>query len=381
MIVQDYKIEEGSGKKALLINPPVYDFAYSNLYNQPDGLLRVATLLKNKGYKVSLIDFLAERKFGKIPAFAHTQNPKFKGFIRYHYGMSFQEFKKRLSLLSFVPDEVYITSIMTYWWESTRDVVSIVKNVYPHATVFIGGIYPTLCADHAMANTGADVVVKGEIKDASDLWTDISLYKKIPPHAIVNISRGCPFNCAYCAQRQLNGVGMRYREIEDIVDEIDYKNRAGVKTFWIFSDNFLVGDHFPRVLEEIIKRGLKIIITAPKGTEPRLINRNLLDLMKRAGWKTIHMAFESTNVNTRVNNWNRGHNTNSDFERAIRLSTEYGFKHEAGGIVGFVLLGTPEERLKDVWETAHYLYERGIFIRPMPFTPVTCPRRLVHFLS
>lgn len=163
---------------------------------------------------------------------------------------------------------------------------------------------------------------------------------------------------------------MRYRETEDIVNEIEYKNRLGVKTFWIFSDNFLVGDHFPKVLEEIIRRGLILNISAPKGIEPRLISRSLLELMKKAGWKTINMAFESTNANVRENNWNRKHNTNTDFERAVRLSSEFGFKHEAGGIVGFVLFGAPEEKISDVRETAQYLHERGIFIRPMPFTPV-----------
>lgn len=370
MMMHDYKMEDGKGKKALLINPPVYDFAYSNVYNQPDGLLRVATLLKNRNYKTALIDFLADRKMGKIPSVAQAGSPRYKGLERKHFGMSFKAFERELRALPFSPDEVYITSIMTYWWESSRDVIDIVKKVYPSATVLIGGIYPTLCTDHALEHTGADIVVKGEIAEASDLWTDISLYKKASSYAIVNFSRGCPFNCAYCAQRQLNGTGMRYRTPHDIANEIEQKNRLGVKTFWIFSDNFLVGDVFPKVLEEIIRRGLNINISAPKGMEPRLINRSLLELMKKAGWKTINMAFESTNTNVRENSWNRRHNSNNDFARAVDLSSKYGFKHEAGGIVGFVLFGAPDERISDVRETANYLHEQGIFIRPMPFTPV-----------
>lgn len=238
MIINNYKIEDGKDKKALLINPPVYDFAYTNIYNQPDGLLRIATLLKNRNYQTSLIDFLAERKMGEIPASPQSPNPRFKGLVRKHFGMFFKDFEQKLRGLSFYPDEVYVTSIMTYWWESTRDVIGIVKKVYPNTKVLVGGIYPTICSEHALKNTGADIVVKGEIKDASDLWTDISMYKKTPSYAIVNFSRGCPFNCAYCAQRQLNGIGMRYREPEDIVNEIEFKNRLGVETFWIFSDNY-----------------------------------------------------------------------------------------------------------------------------------------------
>ncbi|OPY80193.1 MAG: Radical SAM superfamily protein [Syntrophorhabdus sp. PtaU1.Bin153] len=369
MIIEDYRIDEGKGKTALLVNPPVYDFAYSNTYNQPDGLLRVATLLKEKGYRTALIDFLSERKFGRIPEFPQD-GTIFKGFSRKHYGMAYKEFEKRLAALSFYPDEILVTSIMTYWWESTRDTIRILRRFFPKSKILLGGIYPTLCPEHADANVGADVVVKGEIREASDSWTDVSLYDRTPSYAIINFSRGCPFSCAYCAQRTLNGVGMRYRNPIDIVNEIESKHTLGVNNFWVFSDNFLVGDIFPKVLNEIVTRGLRISLSAPKGMEPRLITHDLLRLMKKAGWKTINMAFESSNADFRQESWSRRHNTNSDFERAVRLSTEYGFKQEAGGIVGFVLFGAPEERFADVIETARYLHSEGIFIRPMPFTPV-----------
>ncbi len=48
----------------------------------------------------------------------------------YHFGLSLQELEKRLKVLQ-EPDEVWITSIMTYWWESTRDVVALVKRLFP----------------------------------------------------------------------------------------------------------------------------------------------------------------------------------------------------------------------------------------------------------
>ena len=38
---------------------------------------------------------------------------------------------------------------MTYWWESTRDVVALAKRLFPKATVLVGGIYPTLAPEHA----------------------------------------------------------------------------------------------------------------------------------------------------------------------------------------------------------------------------------------
>src|SRR5207248_5031893 len=49
------------------------------------------------------------------------------------------------------PDEIWISSIMTYWWESTRDVINVCRRVFPKAVIRVGGIYPTLATEHAMA--------------------------------------------------------------------------------------------------------------------------------------------------------------------------------------------------------------------------------------
>src|SRR2546425_12549476 len=46
-------------KKALLINPPVYDTQYWAEWSQPYGLLRIAALLSKYGYKkIDFFDFM-----------------------------------------------------------------------------------------------------------------------------------------------------------------------------------------------------------------------------------------------------------------------------------------------------------------------------------
>src|SRR5204862_1293360 len=42
--------------RALLINPPVYDAQYWARWSQPAGLLRIATLLNEKGYHIDFVD-------------------------------------------------------------------------------------------------------------------------------------------------------------------------------------------------------------------------------------------------------------------------------------------------------------------------------------
>ena len=87
----------------------------------------------------------------------------------------------------FRPDEIWITSIMTYWWESTHELVQLIEHVFgqPTPRILVGGIYPTLFAEHAdrslrLRHNLRDedlVIVEGEIApEAANAWTDLSLY-------------------------------------------------------------------------------------------------------------------------------------------------------------------------------------------------------------
>jgi hypothetical protein len=45
-------------KRALLINPPIYDVQYWAEWSQPHGLLKIGKYLREKGYETYLIDCL-----------------------------------------------------------------------------------------------------------------------------------------------------------------------------------------------------------------------------------------------------------------------------------------------------------------------------------
>ena len=57
----------------------------------------------------------------------------------------------------------------------------------------------------------SDCIVTGEIPDASNADLDFECYRqmtralegeeRLPKYAILTTSRGCPFDCAYCAQK------------------------------------------------------------------------------------------------------------------------------------------------------------------------------------
>jgi len=147
------------------------------------------------------------------------------------------------------------------------------------------------------------IIVPGEIcSEAANAWTDLSLYRDPlyrarPVYAIVTGSRGCPFNCAYCAQLKLNDGrrAVRYRDPEDVAEEIAQKQRdCGIREIAFYEDNLLFNrEDFLARLEAIERRGLKLLIYAPEGIEPRLIERELLTRMRRAGFRRIYLALET----------------------------------------------------------------------------------------
>jgi radical SAM superfamily enzyme YgiQ (UPF0313 family) len=323
-------------KLAILINPPIYDTQYWARWSMPHGLLKVATWLKNEGYDLKLIDclnpygkdsgvldktsdyesFNAVRKekksmvvlastkevpvgFGEneiAPSYKLQENEKWK----YHFGMPLGILENHLSELhlrskkkNYQSIEIWITSIMTYWWESTRDVIKIALNVFPDAKIRVGGIYPTLAPDHAQLKLGVTaerikgnqldindekllskhLIVENEVTPASnlDLLTDLYDDDERPPYTILTSSRGCPHICAYCASNILNdGTKVRSRGVSDVISEIKDKFRKGTKVFCFYEDNLLMNmKEFKEVLKAVMsdKTLYGIKIYAPEGIE------------------------------------------------------------------------------------------------------------------
>jgi radical SAM superfamily enzyme YgiQ (UPF0313 family) len=373
LIVENYRIKECNGKNALLINPPIHDTQYWGHWSQPAGLLRIGSLLKEKGYSTMLIDCRQPIKGMRVPK--KRIGIKDVGDMKLywnHFGMKYEDFEEKLKGLVFKKvNEIYITSSMTYWWESIRDTINILREHFPSSKILLGGIYPTLCPEHAEKNVGADIVVKGEIYEASDMWTDISLYEKTPEYAIITSSRGCPFDCSYCAQKQLNGENIRCRNPTDVVDEIEDKVKCfGIKEFAFYEDNLLInGNHFEGILDLIIEKDLHINLYAPEGMNPSLLSQKILGKMKEAGFKKIHLGFESISEEMKKK-WNRFHETLEQFESALKMCERAGFKLRTPEINAFVLYGVPGEKIEDIASTILYVSHKVGSIIPMLFTPV-----------
>lgn len=401
------------GKKALLIHPPLYDTQYWAYWAQPHGLLKVATWLKSNKYThLRLLDCLATDKNREVVS-KNRGEVKVDNITRTvkHFGWSLEKLESELIKHAdvknkefFYPDEIWITSIMTYWWESTRDVIDLVHKVFSANSghvprVLVGGIYPTLYPQHAdlylRENTSlADeelIIVDGEIcDDAANSLTDLSLYKDavydtFPKYSLITGSRGCPFDCAYCAQLRLNQGNRKVRDRgpEEIANEMwDKFSKYGVREFAFYEDNLLFNrqeflDRLKAIREKFGKQN--ITIYAPEGIEPRLVEYELMSLMRKTGFKKIHLALETID-NEIAKNWNRRQATIEKFDKAIDVLQQSGFKVGSQDINAFVLFGMPEENIQAAMNSALYASTRVGSVVPMLFTPVPGSRMFEEHL-
>jgi hypothetical protein len=152
----------------LLINPPLYDFAAYDLWAKPWGLLAIAALLKQRGATVTLLDCLDRYhpSFQNVKStawgcghFAYEEvnkPPVLKDIPRKYkrYGLPHEVINTELQKMG-QPDVVLVTSSMTYWYPGVHEIISIIKKRFPHVPVFLGGIYATLCKEHAQNYSGA----------------------------------------------------------------------------------------------------------------------------------------------------------------------------------------------------------------------------------
>ena len=169
-------------RRVLLINPWIHDFAAYDLWCEPLGLLSIATWLRNAGAQVSFIDCLDRfhpKLLEKIPAdWSSRQRERYfcgkfyKKRINppeviahidrnyFQYGLPEQLFFDSL-IAEEKPDICLITSMMTFWYPGTIHTIRSVKKVYPHLPIVVGGIYPTLCYEHAKHHLPADYIHRG----------------------------------------------------------------------------------------------------------------------------------------------------------------------------------------------------------------------------
>lgn len=105
-------------------------------------------------------------------------------------------------------------------------------------------------------------------------------------------SRGCPYNCNYCASNIIHK-RVKYRSPQRIIEEIEHLiNNYGYKHFWFSDDTFTSNyKHTSELLDLMIERKLDISWSCL--TRVNKTQKDLLEKMKKAKCKYISYGVES----------------------------------------------------------------------------------------
>jgi radical SAM superfamily enzyme YgiQ (UPF0313 family) len=166
-------------------------------------------------------------------------------------------------------------------------------------------------------------------------------YLSVEPVDIMSVTRGCPYNCAYCDIEKLWGKSCRSFSPRKILEEMELlRDNFGSKGVYFISDNFTIRKNETMELCELIKRE-KLDMEWVCDTRVDLLSKELLAKMRAAGCKTIWFGVESGSPHI-LEKINKGVSLEQT-EQAFRLCREAGIQ-----VACSFMIGIPGETVKDM---------------------------------
>ncbi len=210
---------------------------------------------------------------------------------------------------------------------------------------------------------------------ARDLIPPDAVYA--PPDAflapIIHVlaSRGCPWNCGFCASRSLFGRKLRYRDPENVVEEIDSCVREhGTKETHFADDSITESKEWLLSFCDETRKRLSIrSFMFMNGLRADRVDRDILEALRSIGTRNLGFGIESGDPELRKA---MGKNLDIDaVTRNIRLAGRLGFD-----VWLFFLFGYPgetDETARRTLELAKSLdpaFAKFMVVKPFPGTPL-----------
>lgn len=392
-------------KNILLVNPWIYDFTAYDFWLRPLGLLYIASLLrKHTHFRLNFIDCLDRhpalgrkeiktKPDGRGP-FPKEEVPKpsvLKDVPRKfsRYGIPVPLFLDKLEQIP-LPDLVLVTGTMTYWYPGIQLVAELIRKKFGRVPIVLGGVYASLIPEHARTFSGADVVYQGAgereifslfrevLGDSSSPDYRYETLEEIPWPAFdllsakdvlpVLTSRGCPFNCSFCASPLLHEK-FEQRTPSSVVSEIEYHyQQHQTRNFAFYDDALLMrkDKHIIPLLKELIQRKLPVFFHTPNGLHLREIDLELASLFKKANFQSLFLSQESIDENVLAKAGSKV--SEGDLEKALIHLEKAGFRRREINV--YLMVGLPDQDINGVRESILHVQSLGAIPRLAYFSPV-----------
>ena len=228
--------------------------------------------------------------------------------------------------------------------------------------VMIGGPYASLNPEDIRPH--ADILVRGEVEEiAGRLFADIAsgswqadyegtrpdlslspiprwdLYNQAALSGQVQTSRGCPFECEFCDVIQYLGRKQRWKEPDQVIQELNVLYELGCRWVFLADDNFTVMRRRARALLERLAEWNE---SRPGGRVDFMTqvsidlarDGDLLGKCAPAGLRNVFIGIETPNQDSLAETQKR-QNLRVDLAAEVRKITEAGMLVTSGMIAGF----------------------------------------------
>lgn len=317
--------------RILFVNPPRYnglpvlredrcELVNRYLVNPPYSLIQIASFLREKGEDVQVIDANCENlSYSEIQKRMREIKPEIVAF-RFTPTTIKADMETAKIAKSLYPDALTIGICWTLKRfaekiiKDNKDLDVYLKGEYgTYETIFLKLIeaidqgLPLDMVKGISFRKGEDVISTSQYNMAEnnvyeppipayDLLPPLSKYYISPKHSrhspftVMYTSMGCPYSCIFCVVRE---TPRRERSVESVMREITYlKNEHGLKCIFFMDETFTMNrQRTIDLCEALIKD--KIDITWYAQTRVDKVDKELLELMKKAGCKSISFGIES----------------------------------------------------------------------------------------
>ncbi len=385
--------------RVLLIYPPYERFRGASSALFPIGLGYLATQLDRNGYHARIYNAdlgkkemqglekrdILSRTLKQVDYEKNAQDEN-------HYVWG--EIRQIIS--DFKPDMVGLYTV-TLAYPVVLRTLRMVKMLFPRCVTILGGPHVTVLPDDVMRHPEVDYVLIGEadrtlpelvdmLKEGADYTSIMGLgYRKdgevvinheydyienIDALPIVNRelvlnkddypgteigrmlvgSRGCPFNCTFCASPAIWKRRVRYNSPERLIKELKYlKKTFDIQEFAFDDDTFTaLKKNTIRLCEGLIEADLRCKWTCLSRADA--LDEELLTLMKSSGCDMVHVGVESGSDHVLKKMKKRI--TKEQVRCASEMIRSMGMRFQT-----FFMVGTPYERVEDIRETIDFMQE------------------------
>jgi radical SAM superfamily enzyme YgiQ (UPF0313 family) len=192
--------------------------------------------------------------------------------------------------------------------------------------VVLGGIFPSMMPEEAAHHADAIAIGEGEsvwpeiLKDAAagalkpvyrgaapcqlnelplprvDLYMEKEGRRFCPDDYPVQISRGCPFNCAACVLPTVMGKTLRHYPLQHALGQIERLEQHGKLASFTEDTSFFFGSgalkHFGQLLDALIERGHDAAVSYIGISMPLILVTNdaFFEKMRQAGIKMFYLV-------------------------------------------------------------------------------------------